>query len=214
MTKRILAGALAMLLCGAAPGEHPPLRPAHDVDVTYALNARGLGAADQAGGGHAGEGGGATLHERLRWQAATQALRLDPPTAGLYVIIDLAAKRMTTVRTADKTVIEMPAPDNVTGIPDSAAAAAVRRGTDTVAGLACTEWDMTDAADEAVQLCLTEDGVLLRARAGDRTLLSAEKVLYGPLDADLFRVPADYMRRTFGSPPSRPAGTSKPATSK
>ena len=103
---------------------------------------------------------------------------------------------------ADKTVIEMAAPDNVTGMPDGAAADAVRRGEDTVAGLACTEWDMTDAAGEAARLCLTADGVLLRARSGGRTLLSAETVQYGPLDADLFRVPAGYTRRWLGPKPS------------
>jgi hypothetical protein len=101
-------------------------------------------------------------------------------------------------------VIEMAAPDNVTGMPDSAAAEAVRRGTDTVAGLACTEWDMTDAAGEPAQVCLTDDGVLLRARTGGRTLLSAETVQYGALDADLFVVPAAYTHRWMGPQPSAP----------
>ena len=215
---RIAVAAFAVSLCGAAPGDHPLLRPTNDVDVTYVLNAGGPDAggpnaggpdtADpNAGGPNAGgqdTGGGATLHERLRWNAAAQALRVDPPTAGLFVIIDLAARRMSTVRTADKTVIEMAAPDNVTGMPDDAAADAVRRGTDTVAGLACTEWDMTDAAGEAARLCLTIDGVLLRARSGGRTLLRAETVQYGPLDAELFRVPAGYTRRWRGPQPAGP----------
>ena len=183
---RIAAGALAAWLCAAADGERPLLRPTHDVDVTYALDA----------------GGGTALHERLRWDAAAQKLRIDPPTSGLYVIIDLAARRMSTVRTAERAVIDMAAPDNATGMPDSAAAAAVRQGADTVAGLACTEWDMTDAAGEAAQLCLTSDGVLLRARAGARTLLSAETVRYGPLDAAVFLVPGDYAHRSMGPGPA------------
>jgi hypothetical protein len=191
---RIAAAALAVWLCAAADGEHPLLRPIHDVDVTYALDA----------------GDGTTLHERLRWDAATQKLRVDPPTAGLYVIIDLAARRMSTVRTAERTVIEMAAPDNVTGMPDSAAAAAVRRGTDTVARLACTEWDMTDAAGEPARLCLTADGVLLRARSGARTLLSAETVVYGPLDAALFQVPAGYAHQRLGPQP----GSTRPGSPK
>jgi hypothetical protein len=181
---------MALILCAAADAEHPLLRPIHDVDVTYTMEA----------------GDGSTLHERLRWRAAAQQLRLDPPTAGLYVIIDLAARRMSTVRTADRTVIETAAPDNATGLPDSAAAGAVRRGTDEVAGLACTEWDMMDAAGEAARLCLTDDGVLLRAGADGRTLLSAETVVSGPLDAGLFQVPADYTRRAMGPPPAQPAG--------
>jgi hypothetical protein len=180
------AGAAALVLCAAgaaaAGDERPLLRPLHDVDVTYVLD----------------NGGGDPLHERLRWDAASQRLRVDPPTAGLYVIIDLAARRMSTVRLAERTVIEMAAPDNVTGMPNNAAAAAVRQGADTVAGLACVDWDMTDAAGEAARLCLTGDGVLLRARAGGRTLLSAETVHYGPLDAGLFQVPAGYAHRKLG----------------
>jgi hypothetical protein len=103
-------------------------------------------------------------------------------------------------------VIEMAAPDNATGVPDGAAAAAVRQGTDTVAGLDCTEWDMTDAAGEASRLCLTDDGVLLRARAGGRTLLSAETVRYGALDAELFQTPAGYEHQKLGPQPGSPGG--------
>jgi hypothetical protein len=204
---RIAVAAFAVLLCGAAPDDHPVLRPVHDVDVIYVLSVPRPDAAgpdatgpDAGGPGASSQdtGGGATLHERLRWNAAAQTLRVDPPTAGLFVIIDLAARRMSTVRTADKTVIEMAAPDNVTGMPNNAAAAAVRQGADTVAGLACVDWDMTDAAGEAARLCVTGDGVLLRARAGGRTLLSAETVHYGPLDAGLFQVPAGYAHRKLG----------------
>ncbi len=193
---RIAAGALAAWLCAAADGAHPLLRPTRDVDVTYAVDA----------------GGGTALHERLRWDAAAQKLRIDPPTSGLYVIIDLAARRMSTVRSAERTVIEMAAPDNVTGMPNSAAAAAVRQGADTVAGLACTEWDMTDAAGEAARLCLTDDGVLLRARADGRTLLSAETVHYGPLDAALFQVPAGYTHQRLGPQGNAPSGNARPGS--
>ena len=194
MTRATLLAAAALLLCAAA--ERPVLRPNRDVDVTYALDA----------------GDGAPVHERLRWAAAAQQLRVDPPAPGLYVIIDFAARRMSTVRLAERTVIEMAAPDNVTGMPDSAAAAAVRQGADTVAGLPCTDWDMADAAGGMARLCLTDDGVLLRARADGRTLLSAESVRYGPLDAELFRVPAGYARqRVAPQATSAPPGTARSA---
>ena len=182
---RVLAGTAALALCGAAGAEGPVLRPLHDVDVTYRLDA----------------GGGGPLHERLRWDAGSQRLRIDPPAPGLYVIVDLVARRMSTVRMAERTVIEMAAPDNVTGMPNSAVASAVRQGADTVAGLACIDWDMTDAAGEPARLCLTADGVLLRAQAGGRTLLSAETVHYGPVDAAVFEVPAGYARQKLGPQP-------------
>ncbi len=185
-----LVGAAALLAFGAgAAPDRPVLRPTHDADVTYALDA----------------GGGATLHERLRWHAATQTLRIDPPTEGLYVIIDFVARRMSTVRTAERTVIDMAAPDNVTGMPDSAASGARRQGADTVAGLACTDWDMTDAAGEAARLCLTDDGVMLRARAGGRTLLNAETVSAGPIDPAAFKLPAGYTHQ-----PMAAAGKGRP----
>ena len=186
-----LAGTVALVLCAAgaaAANDRPVLRPLHDVDVTYQLDA----------------GGGSLLHERLRWDVASQRLRVDPPTVGLYVIIDFVARRMSTVKLTERTVIEMAAPDNATGMPDGAAAAAVRQGADMVAGLACTEWDMTDAAGEASRLCLTDDGVLLRARAGGRTLLSAETVRYGALDAELFQPPAGYAHQRLGPQPGSP----------
>ena len=176
------AAVLAALLCAGAD-DPPALRPTRDVDVTYALDA----------------GGGPALHERLRWSVTTRALRLDPPSAGLYVIIDLAARHMSTVRVADRSVIETAAPANLVGVPDSAAGA-LRQGEDMIAGLACTEWQIKDAVGQATLVCLTQDGVLLRARARGRTLLSAEAVRYGPLDPALFQVPPDYARRSLGTP--------------
>ena len=175
-----------------AVGDRPVLRPLHDVDVIYALDA----------------GGGTTLQERMRWDVASKRLRIEPPTAELYVIIDFSARRMSTVRLGDKLVLETMAPDNTAGVPDAAAAAAVRQGTDTVAGLACTEWDMTDAAGEVVRLCLTSDGVLLRAYSDGRRLLSAETVHYGPVDATLFEVPAGYRHEQRGPQPGSPQGAS------
>lgn len=183
MSVRRPAVALAALLAtAAAPG--PVLRPLHDVDVTYSLGTRD----------------GRVLHERLRWDVAAQRLRVDPPTAGLYVIIDLRARRMSTVRAVDRSVLVTPASANAAGMPTTAPGA-VRQGEDTVAGLACTDWDMTDAAGEATQVCLTPDGVLLRARAGGRELLRAETVRYGTQDPAVFEVPAGYARRTVGGAP-------------
>jgi hypothetical protein len=171
------------LLCLGAGADRPQLRPTRDVDVTYALDT----------------GGGPTLRERLRWDVAAEKLRIDPPTAGLYVIIDLKARRMSTVRAADQTVIETAAPPSATGMPDSAAAGATRQGEGVVAGLACTDWSVTDAAGEPMTVCLTADGVLLRARTATRTLLTATSVQYGPVDPVAYQVPAEYVHRTLGA---------------
>ena len=206
MRRTTLAGAVMLMLCiagataagaagpagPAAGGDRPVLRPLHDVDVIYALDA----------------GNGTNLQERMRWDVASKRLRIEPPTAELYVIIDFSARRMSTVRLAEKVVLETMAPDNTAGVPDAAAAAAVRRGADTVAGLACTEWDMTDAAGETVRLCLTDDGVLLRAYSDGRRLLSAETGALQPLDATLFEVPDGYRHEKRGPQPGSPPGAS------
>lgn len=179
-----IAGACAALLCLAAGTGQPQLRPTRDVDVTYALDT----------------GGGPSLRERLRWDVTAEKLRIDPPTAGLYVIIDLKARRMSTVRAADQTVIETAAPPGATGLSDSAAPGATRQGESVVAGLACTNWSVTDAAGEPMTVCLTQDGVLLQARTATRTLLTATSVQYGPVDPEAYQVPAGYTHRTLGAP--------------
>jgi hypothetical protein len=176
--------AAVALLCLGAGADRPQLRPTRDVDVTYVLDTRG----------------GPSLRERLRWDVAAERLRIDPPTAGLYVIIDLKARRMSTVRAADQTVIETAAPASATGLPDNAASGATRQGESVVAGLACTDWSVTDAAGEPMTVCLTQDGVLLRAGTTTRTLLTATSVQYGPVDPAAYQVPADYAHRTLGAP--------------
>jgi hypothetical protein len=167
----------AALTLGAAVG--PVLRPARDVDITYQL----------------GSANGAPLQERLRWNVTAQRLRVDPPTPGLYVIIDLRARRMDMVRSSDRSVIEAAAPASVAGLPDDAAASAQREGEETVAGLLCTDWAMRDSAGQPTTVCLTDDGVLLRARAGGQTLLTATEVHYGPSEPALFTPPAGYARK-------------------
>jgi hypothetical protein len=167
----------AALTLGAAVG--PVLRPTRDVDITYQL-----GSAD-----------GTPLQERLRWNVTAERLRVDPPTPGLYVIIDLRARRMDMVRSSDRSVIEAAAPASVAGLPDDTASSAQREGEETVAGLLCTDWAMLDAAGQPTTICLTDDGVLLRARARGQTLLTATEVHYGPSEPALFTPPAGYTRK-------------------
>jgi hypothetical protein len=125
----------------------------------------------------------------MRWQAATQRQRVDPPTEGLFIVIDYREGRMHTVRLSDRLVLEMTAPATDGG-------AYVRRGEDQVAGLACTDWEATATDGQPTVACITADGVLLRATAGDRTLLSAVSVDYATQDPALFAVPDGFTVRT------------------
>ncbi len=150
----------------------PLAHPSRDVDVTYRMVR-----------------GDRVLTERMRWQAATQRQRVDPPTEGLFIVIDYRQGRMHTVRQSDKLVLDMAAP--ALGAGDY-----VRRGEDQVAGLACTDWEATATDGQPTVACITGDGVLLRATAGDRTLLSAVSVDYTSQDPSLFAVPDGFTVRS------------------
>jgi hypothetical protein len=162
--------------------DQPLLRPSRDVDVTYRA------AAPQAG---------REIGQRVRWLAAAQTVRIDPLPTGLHVIIDYAARRMSVVRDATRSVVEMAAPDSLDGMIGGAAASGfVRGGVATVAGLTCTEWQTLDREARPAVVCITDDGVLLRAGTADQVRVSAVAVVYAPQDPAAFRVPADYARHS------------------
>lgn len=171
----LLAAATVLIAAGA---DQPPLRPTRDVDVTYRV------------------GDDARLQQRMRWLAARQIMRIDPPTPGFHVIIDYAAGRMSVVRDEERLVIEMKAPAGIAGGP-AAAPSYERRDADTVAGVPCTNWQATNAEGAAALACITTDGILLRVRSGERVLASATSVNYAPQDAANFVVPANYMHRAL-----------------
>ncbi len=176
--------ALAAVLCLCAAGpDRPLLRPSRDVDITYRA-----AAASQ-------------VEQRVRWLAASQIMRIDPPGPGVYVIIDYVARRMSMVRDATKSVVEMAAPDSIGEVMGTGGSAGyVRRGEATVAGLACTEWQTVDRDSRPALVCITADGVLLRASTPDQPLVSAVSVNYAPQDPAAFRVPADYVHRAARAP--------------
>ena len=181
--------AIAICLAAAAPAHadgHPPTVPTRDVDVIY-QTAR----VDRAGHEQ-------VLSQRMRWEAALGKLRVDPPAPGVYMVLDYHTHRLLAVREANRSVVELNATTATAtpGIPKGGALAAV--GSATVAGLPCTEWRTRDSAGQPAIVCLTADGVLLRATSGDHVLLEAISVTYGPMDAVLFDVPPGYKRITPG----------------
>lgn len=155
----------------------PPPLPTRDVDVTYAT-----------------QSGDRTLTQRMRWAVGARKLRVDPPTPGLFIVTDYAARRTSVVRASDRTVIEAPAP-----APGGKAAYA-RRGDGRVAGQDCAEWETRDTDGRPTLACITADGVMLRARAGGRTLVIATSVDFGKMDASIFDIPPDYRRISPGEP--------------
>jgi hypothetical protein len=178
------AAALALVLVWVSPAfaDQPLLRPSRDVDVTYSA------AVPQ---------GDKEIVQRVRWLAASQLMRIDPNSSGLHVIIDYGARRMSVVRDATRSVIEMAAPDNMADpVGALAATAFVRRGEATVAGRPCLEWQTLDRGAHPAVVCITDDGVLLRAGTEEQVRVSAVSVQYAPQDPAAFQIPADYVRHT------------------
>lgn len=181
---KLAMAALVLISVPAIADEHPVTRPTRDVDVVYVATVNGQ-----------------PVQQRTRTAADAAEIRIDTPSPGLYMILNRDAHTMDMVSDGDKGVIQMPYdPARATALPPEGARYR-RLGTETVAGLGCTEWATTDNAGHPVAACFTDDGVMLRARAGDRVLVTAAKVAYGRLDPAIFMVPPGYQRT--GAPAKR-----------
>jgi len=180
---------------GAHAQDHPPAVPLRDVDVTYIIpTPRGA------------------VRQRLRFSAVRNAMRIDPPGDGMYVVIDFAAGRMFTVRAADRSVIEMAAPKSwmhglATG--NSAPGRYTRRNATVVSDVSCTEWQTTDSEGRDVRICVDRDGVMIRLNlqtpSGEATLALAADIRREGQGPAVFAVPDDYRR--LAPPPGAPGGS-------
>ena len=160
---------LALALSSASPAlaDQPLLRPSRDVDLTYRSPAPR----------------GGEVEQRVRWLAAAQTMRIDPSGSGLHVIIDYVARRMSVVRDAARSVVDMTAPDSMAAMTGGGTAS----------------FEVGAEGTPRVLVCIAGDGVLLRAAAEGQVVVSAVSVRYGPQDPAEFRVPADYARHAAGA---------------
>lgn len=162
-----------------AASDRPPTAPTRDVDVLYRAHA-----------------GGRDVEQRYRFAHSVEKVRIDTPSPGLYLIVDRGAKHMDMVSEGDRSVLELPydPAHTMAGVPSDQALQ--RLGADTVAGVPCTEWRTPDKAGHDVTVCMTADGVMLRARAGATVLVQALSVGYGTLDPAVFAIPAGFKHGT------------------
>jgi hypothetical protein len=169
--------ALLLLVPAAALAEAPPaLRPLHDVDVTYKVPVPGSGAV--------------ALLQRLRWSAESQRQRVDLPTSGNWMVLDFLTHRMSLVRDDSREVLDLPSP--LSAEQPGGGAGFTRVGPANVIGMACTEWKTVDTRGQETEACYTDDGVLLRASAGQRVLMEAVSVKYAAQDGSVFATPSGY----------------------
>ena len=170
-------GLIAMAVLAASPAlaqQRPQTMPTRDVDITYRITRAGQ-----------------TLTERTRWLAAQEVQRIEPPGNAMYMLMDHRAHHASMVDDQRHSVVDMALPPHPSPLDPGSDAQFTRRGDDTVAGLACTNWE-TSSGGAPTTLCFTADGALLRVRIGGTTLVEAVTVSYSPADPAAFAAPAGY----------------------
>jgi hypothetical protein len=180
------AVATALLALPAMAAERPPVRPSHDVAVTYSIETVGA------------DGSPTSRTVQMYWTAQGTRLRLESQSRAGYALIDYARSQMTLVLNAQKVALNVPFDPHVApGLNIPPDATVTRSGTDSVAGILCTEWTM-QAAQYTAYACITQDGLVLRlSKAGNATpALQATAVSYGPQPPSLFSIPPGYKQIT------------------
>lgn len=177
MSLRILSNLAVCvgLLVTSAPAfaqGHPQMQPTRDVTVTYS----GVT--------------GAPVH--MSWLVAEHLMRTDI-APGIWGVHNEASNTTEMVNDAQHVVMSMPMMMDPTQIGAQPGARFTRAGSNTVAGLECTLWDIQVAGGDA-KACVTADGVLLHLDAMGITL-DATDVTYAAQDPARFHVPADYTKQ-------------------
>ncbi|MCS6891139.1 MAG: DUF4412 domain-containing protein [Rhodovarius sp.] len=188
---RAVAAAAAVLAlaasCPAMAEERPPhLWPLRDVRVEYRMSA-------------AGE----VRRLVLSWLAERRLTRTE--TAEGYAVMDHRAGRGFLALPGERTVVEITLPAGTAGglLRPPPEARFTRLGSARIAGLACTRWRVEEPGG-ARELCLTADGVALRAAGGRGSaaaVLEAERVDYAAQDPARFDRPAGFRSLTAASSP-------------
>lgn len=173
----------AQAVC-AQPGV--PTLPLHDVSVTYRLE----------GGLRDAVPGGLPETVRLQWDAAGRRLRVEPQGRNQVLIVSLGEPRAELLDTGLHGVVSLPVRAKDVEPLTLAGARLTRRGNATVAGLGCTEYDVSQPRGTGT-VCLTADGVALRGAGtvdGRQGRFTAVQVAPGPVAESAFSVPPGYMR--------------------
>jgi hypothetical protein len=187
MRRHFLILAALAVAAPAMADDRPLMRPSRDVAVEYRSN------------------GAAAEVVTMRFAGNGNRIRIDGPNDRGYAILDSDAGRMIVVIAEKHMYLERPADPNMMPMFQAANAAFVKTGTDKVAGLSCTTYD-ANINDRKGQVCLTSDGVMLRAKSADadhQRELEAVKVTYGDQPSALFEPPAGFQKMDI---PNLPGG--------
>src|SRR5579862_6870779 len=177
MKLRVLTLAVVVAATPSLATERPLLRPTRDVEVEYRTTGMPkVGMPGPMGGPMVGQmtappadqgtEGILTIH----YAARTGQMRIDMRDGRGSLILDRPRGRMLVLMSQQHMYMEMAR--QMTGDQDpigslEANAAFTKLGSDTVAGLSCTLYEVS-GDNRRARVCLTDDGVLLRA-AGEAT---------------------------------------------
>jgi len=194
-TRALLATALGLaVVMPAAAQDHPAvMQPSRDVMVEYHVS-----------GVTQGQHRSDTV--RMYFTDHGTKLRIEPVGQPGYSIMDRTAGRMIMVMMQQHAYMELPYDPKRVMAFEGTDTTFTRRGADTIAGIGCTIYD-TRRPDRSGQVCLSDDGLLLRAKSDNPAQagggLEATRVVYGPQPASLFAPPADFQKMEM---PTMPQG--------
>ncbi len=179
-----------------AGAEHPPFVPTRDVSITYQIQADGM------------PGGAGSQTVRVSYSTTAARARIERNEGPGYLIVDRAAGHAMMVMEPLQSYLEVPFDDRTgAGMLLDDRMRYTRGGTDHIAGLACTQWDIASDTTKA-RLCITNDGVILAGEGQDTRRgagrMTATQVSYAALPASMFTPPASFRRLEI------PAGATQP----
>lgn len=185
MRNTALALIAALPICFAAHAADAPLfAPDKDVVVVYASS----GASEQNGAPKLRLSYGSNNRVRMDFFRSVEA-----NVSFASLIYDPTIDRITTVLPERRGYVmrdvgKLPSPGSFVRPGMSY----TRGGTETVAGLSCTDWRVAGANEATV--CVTDDGVVLRATRDKPAPgeIKATSVQYVQVPADTFKPPADF----------------------
>lgn len=177
---------------------HPPLTPTRDVQVDYNVQPDGVPEPKAVRTWFAYNGG---------------LMRIDSPQGMGETVLNRMTRQVTIIINTQKIYSQLDARYGISNpfLLDLSMSFS-RKGTSSIAGVACTEWDVRTDQGTAVA-CVTEDGVILREVGVDgdglKGRIEAVHVVYGPIALDMFQPPANYRRIDPLPPPGTPKGGEK-----
>jgi len=192
-----------MMTSAAVAQERPQLLPQRDVVVTYAVNPEANSGPQQSQ--EIAFSVAAETFRMMGWQGGADARSgaANEP----FFLYDLRNRTETIVAPGHR-VRATRRLDSADGLPWNPVLRGQRLQTDTVAGVACTDWRMTHPTRGQPppgggtffpphDMCFTTDGVILRRRdENGRVLWLATSVSFSPQDLRQFQAPADYRQVT------------------